>query len=247
MLIQTPPQFSGDERQQLAQVHSYLYQMAQSLNAGLNTLTPDNFQADTRAALEAAQGQQKTAQEISKNAQALKSMVIKTAAAVRAQMDMLVVKLQGEYVAQSDFGDYQEQVSNEIRATAEEIVQSYGYDSRLDTLDESMAGFLNYEVSTKQYIKTGLLYFDNEGVPRYGVAVGESDTEVTEGGEVVISRGGLLATFTSDRLTFWQNGIEAAWVSNGQWCANSLLVQEKIDLGGWTISHRNGFTVKWNG
>lgn len=243
MLIQTPPQLSGDERQQLIQVHSYLYQMAQELNAGLNALTADNFTPEAQTVIRNAASQTQVAQ----NAQNLKSMIVKTASQVKAQMDAIRAKLEGEYVTASQFGEYRQEVSNEITATATGIIQSYGYEDRLNTLDATMAGFLDYEVSTQQYIKTGLLYYDEEGVPRYGVAVGESETEITEDGEVLVSRAGLLATFTSDRLSFWQNGVETAWVSNGQWCARSLEIQQNIDLGPWQMEHKNGFVIKWTG
>ena len=243
MLIQTPPLLQGDEKHQLLQVHSYLFQMAQALNAGLNNLTAENFTAEAGAVIRNAASQRDVAQ----NANTLKAMIIKTAAQVTARMDEIVAKLEGEYVSVGEFGQYQEEVSNEIKATATGIVQSYGYDSRLDALDESMAGFLDYEVSTKQYIKTGLLFYDAEGVPRYGVAVGESDTDITEDGEVVVSRAGLLATFTSDRLSFWQNGVETAWVSNGQWCTRSLEIQQDMHIGEWQIDHKNGFSIRWMG
>jgi hypothetical protein len=243
MVIQTPPTLHGSERDQLLRVHSYLFQMAQALNAGMNNLTAENFTAEAAAVIKGAASQT----ELAKNANTLKSMIIKTAAQVSASMDEITAKLEGEYVSVGEFGQYREEVSNEVKATATGIVQSYGYDSRLDALDESMAGFLDYEVSTKQYIKTGLLFYDAEGVPRYGVAVGESDTDITEDGEVVVSRAGLLATFTSDRLSFWQNGVETAWVSNGQWCTRSLEIQEDIHLGLWQIDHKNGYTIRWMG
>ena len=56
-----------------------------------------------------------------------------------------------------------------------------------------------------------------------------------------------VATFTSNRLTFWQNGAEAVWVSNGQWCCRSLTVQERIDAVGWRIDFTNGLASKWMG
>lgn len=247
MIIQTPPLLQGNERTQLVQLHSYLYQMSQALNHALNNVTPDNLQADLRKKVSNMADQTAVGNALAQNAQTLKALVIKTAAEVTARMDEITATLEGDYVAKSEFGEYREQVTSEIAATATEIVQSYGYDSRLDALDESMAGFLSYELNTTQYIKTGLLYIDEDNVPRYGVAVGESETEITEDGEVVVSRSGLLATFTSDRLSFWQNGVETAWVSNGQWSTRDLVVQNSLELGPWTVNHTDGFVVKWTG
>ena len=75
----------------------------------------------------------------------------------------------------------------------------------------------------------------------------DTDTRITQDGETLVSRDGLVATFTSDRLSFWQNGVETAWISNGQWCTRSLQVQQKLDLGPWQMSHGSGLTVRWIG
>lgn len=243
MLIQSPPTLRGQEKNQLLQLHSYLYQMSQSLNTALNSLTLESFRPEAQALFKSAA----TQRELAQNAQTLKAMIIKTASRVTARMDEIRAALESDYVARSEFGEYRQALTHEITAAAQGVVQAYGYDSRLEALDASMAGFLAYETATRQYIKTGLLFYDDEGIPRYGVAVGEADTRITQDGETLLSRDGLLATFTSDRLSFWQNGVETAWVSNGQWCARALEVQEKITLGPWLLSHGNGLTIKWIG
>ena len=72
-------------------------------------------------------------------------------------------------------------------------------------------------VLTDQYIRTGLLYIDEGGIPRYGVAVGENLTMVTdENGHVVVERAGLACTMTSDRISFWQLGAEVSYFANGE-------------------------------
>ena len=57
-----------------------------------------------------------------------------------------------------------------------------------------------------------------------------------------------LATYTSDKVTFWQNGVEVAWFSNSELVTTALNVADRITLGGlWEVSRRNGFTIKWIG
>ena len=236
MMIPTPPQWAGDEQRQLTQVRSYLYQMAEALNRSLTTLTPENFQGEWQKNLQSAASQQQVKEQVHQSAAHLKALIVKTAAQVQSRLDEITARLEGDYVAQSDWGRYQEQVSAEIKATAAGIVQAYNYDSRLDALDESMAGFEAYEVSTRAYIKTGLLYYDEANVPVYGVAVGQQEEQL-----------GSLATFTADRLSFWQNGVEMAWISDGQWCARAVEVKERITLGQWAMEQQNGFTLRWIG
>jgi len=247
MRIPSPPQLSGDERRQLVQVRSYLYQMAEVLNQSLSALTPENFQGEWRQTLQSAATQQQMTETVGQSAAALKALIIKTAAQVQARMDAITATLEGEYLARSEFGEYQEQVSAEITATATGIVQAYDYDSRLSALDETMAGFEAYEASTRAYIKTGLLYYDEANVPVYGVAVGEQDADAQADGQTVVSSAGSLATFTADRLSFWQNGVETAWISDGQWCARAVEVKERITLGQWAMETQNGFTLRWVG
>ena len=107
MLIQTPPQFGGDERQQLVQVRSYLYQLAETLNQNLNNLSLDNFRPDAKQTITAvAEDSEKTIQQ---NAQALKALIVKTAAVIEAQIDEISTELETDYVAKSEFGTYTKQ------------------------------------------------------------------------------------------------------------------------------------------
>lgn len=98
---------------------------------------------------------------------------------------------------------------------------------RTDALEDETAGVNNERgegtdkdesgasitVRSKQYVKTGLLYY-NLLTPRYGVAVGEIETDVEANGHPIDIRKNLLATFTSDRLSFWQEGQEVAYLTD---------------------------------
>ena len=124
MMIPTPPQWAGDEQRQLTQVRSYLYQMAEALNRSLTTLTPENFQGEWQKNLQSAASQQQVKEQVHQSAAHLKALIVKTAAQVQSRLDEITARLEGDYVAQSDWGRYQEQVSAEIKATAAGIVQA---------------------------------------------------------------------------------------------------------------------------
>ena len=70
-----------------------------------------------------------------------------------------------------------------------------------------------FSVNAQQYIKTGLLYY-NDVTPVYGVGVGNIETTVTDGGGRIVDRTkNELLTVTPKRISFWQEGLEVAYLS----------------------------------
>lgn len=232
--LNAPPQFNGTPEEQIRQVTRYLFQLQRDLNIALDGANQAVVQTAGQTAQTAAQ---KTTAEAAKS---LKSLIIKTANFVKQEMDRWTLYLEGSLVSQSTFGEYQETVSNEIRATATEVVQSYNFEGLIQALE-------THNITTEQYIKAGLLYFDDWGIPRYGVAVGENLTTVMVDGEPVLERAGLAATFTSDRLSFWLSGVEVAYVSNNQLYIREATILSNLNIGNWVIETTHGYTLKWAG
>ena len=252
-----PPTQAANPQAQAASLYSYLYRMTEQLNVALNSLTADNFAEAEKEALQVSGTTGMTGKAeatVGKAADALKALIIKTADSIQSEMDVLQATLEGDYVSNSTFGTYQEAVSNEITATATSVVQSYDFASQLTTLGnlinaaQADADALDtYNVTTSQYIKTGLLYFDDDLIPRYGVAVGENLTTVEVNGEIVIERAGLAATFTSDRLSFWQNSVEVAYISNNTLFIREATILTNLNIGNWVIDTSYGWALRWAG
>ena len=267
--LKTPPVLQGDERQQLHQIRSYLYQMQQQLVIALDNLTPGKIAEEAAAKMRGAETLPDGAKPTLDGAyRALKSLIIKTADTVESEIQELTQTLESSYVANSTFGTYVENAQAEFTATAQSVVQSYQYDSQLsaqqegiDALADTLGGLNSaigdvntvinnletYNITTEQYIKTGLIYFDDDNIPRYGVAVGEKLTTVEINGEIVVERSGLAATFTSDRLSFWQNEVEVAYISNNQLYINEANILSRLFIGNWVIDRAYGFAIKWVG
>lgn len=241
-----PPALVGSEKQQLQAMFTYLYRMNENLNVALNSLSAENFAQETRELIEGTSKSAERKEALQGEYDALKSLVIKTADVVRQEMTMIVAQLEGKYLAISEFGQYQENMESTIRATAEGILQEYGYESRLEDLSNSASEFDEYIVKTDQYIKTGLLYYDGS-IPRYGVAVGENLTTVEVDGQQILERNNLCATFTSDRLSFWMGGVEVAYVSNNKLYIGEAEITGAITMGNWRMSRVGGFKIQWIG
>lgn len=242
--IDPPPSAYGTQEQQLTSIRSYLYQVSEQLNAAMNAITIEKLAESEGKSLETLVTEA-SRQDMASQADTLKSLVVKTADTVQSSIDEIEARLQSDYVAQSEFGQYKEQMNATIRATADGIIQEYGYDSRLDALREGMVGFQSFQTSTNQYIKTGLLYFDDDGVPRYGVAVGEKLSTVEEDGHEVLTRQDIMATFTADRLTFWQGGAALAWIQSSELYINQCRIEQQLILGGLKAVVDSGGAISW--
>ena len=176
---------------------------------------------------------------------ALKALIIKTADFAAANSETWSTKLSGSYVAISDFGKYLEKTQLTIEGNSVGIKQLYDYTAGVNN---------QFSVNSQQYIKTGLLYY-KDAVPVYGVGVGNIETTVTDGGERVIDQTkNELVTVTPDRVSFWQDGQEVAYLSDkklhfpsGTLEAAGAVLSGKITaaadstFGPWTISESSIF------
>lgn len=252
MQLSLPMPPSGIE----ARTYSYLFQTAQALNLALSRLDESNFSEDSTARQILAGGQ--TAAQKKETEQGLgrlRTLIIKTADAVRAEQAALELRLQSTYVALSDFGDYQEEIDTRLTATAASIEQALSYYAELsDSLHGVSEDFDAYRVDVQGYIRQGVIGYDG-AVPIIGIAMGRDlrvtgATETVDGTEYeVIDTSSNMSIWTPDKLSFYINGAEAAYFSNGALYVGTVIVKEKLVLGQdkWQITHDDGFTVRWIG
>lgn len=254
--ISQPPILNGSERQQLVQVRQYLYQMSRDLNFALNNLTEGNFATGSMAhkVLNGGDTEGQLGTEAKNQLSTLKSLIIKTADTVRAEMDLLEARLSSTYVAQSTFGTFAEEINTQLTATAENVQQSIDYQAQLtDDLNGITSEFNRYVIETGGYIKQGIIGYEN-GVPIVGIAIGQ-DIKVTgadtkDGKEYeIIDTSSNMSVWTPNKLAFYVNGMEAAYVSNGAFYVADIYVLLRLFLGQqkWQISVDRGFTIKWIG
>ena len=134
----------------------------------------------------------------------LKALIIKTADYAAANSEEFQTKLSGNYVAVSDFGKYWQEATMTVDGNEFGIRQLYDYAAGINN---------DFTVKSQQYVKTGLLYYD-EATPVYGVGVGNIETTVTKDGETVVDQTkNELVTVTPGRVSFWQGGDEIAYLS----------------------------------
>lgn len=242
-----PPTLMGTESEQLVQLHRYLFRMNEQLTQAI--------EAESIAIQDVATQQKKTvkAEELDKGLTGqynrTKALIIKTAAEVRHEMDRIVAALDEKYVAESEWGAYREEIHQDIEATAKGVVQSFGYDAKIDAIGTD---FESYRIESRGHIQSGIIGFDDDNIPIYGIAIGQNLTNqrvTIDGIEYeTIDMTQNLATYTSDRITFWQNGVDVAYISNSEMVINKIRIETGLQLSDkWEISHSKGFAIKWIG
>lgn len=137
----------------------------------------------------------------------LKQLIIKTADFSMENSEQFTKTLQGGYVAKSTFGEYAEATSATIEINSKGITQLFDYTAGINSKDE------RYGVTSRQYVKTGLLFHDENAQPVYGVGVGNITTKTELNGEVIDEKQGEVVTVTPGEIAFWQQGLKVAYLS----------------------------------
>ena len=219
---------------QMEQVRSYLFQMVQQLNFSLKAVEEKALEAQTTA-----EGSAKNeVQQAQSTFNSIKGLIIKSADIVNAYTESISTKLEGQYVAQSDFGTFLNTTIADIQADSEAIEQKYGnFQEILDALGERVS-----EIAANAYIRSGLLDYSDDGHGIYGIEIGQTDTE---DGVVTFNR---YSRFTSDGLSFFDNnGIETAYIKNSTLYITNAVVKGTLQVGKYVLDPTYGLALLWMG
>lgn len=235
------PNITGTtEREQLAQVKSYLLQLVPQLQWALSTL--ETSSAVNTVTTHTSQNVviEKKEKDAETTFNELKALIIKSADIVDAYYEEIERRLSGMYVAESDFGTFVEETEQRITENSTEIERAFTNVQTIFT-DIDNLSFTLAEVNA--HIKTGLLGYE-AGIPVYGLEIGQRNTV----DEVEVFN--KFARFTADRLSFYdQNGSEVAYVSDYKLYIRNVEIVSSLKMGGYvdTISADGGIITKWVG
>lgn len=239
--IRLPKITGATEREQLAQIKSYLYQFIPQLQWALNTI--DTSASSNYVVKQAPQNvvSQKASQNNEVSFDDLKGLIIKSADIVEAYYEEISKRLAGIYVAESDFGTFVEQTEQNITQNSTDIEQAFESLQQIFT-DIENTTFTIADVNA--HIRSGILYHDDKDLPVYGLEIGQKNS--IDGVEVFNK----FARFTSDRLSFYdQNDTEVAYVSDYKLYIRNVEITMSLKIGGFKdIVMSNGNVVtKWVG
>ena len=204
--IEYPNIPSGTAETQLGHIKSYLYQLTEKLN--LADFSAEKIFEDVSKAIDAESVATESNEETAKLKEYanLKALIIKTGDyAVRNSPELEKV-FESSFGASSDFGKYFETLKSEVTANAEGIRQLFTYTAGINNENG------DFGVGTKQFIKSGLLYYDDNQIPVFGVGVGVISTIADDNGEIIDLEQNRLATFAADEIAFWDQGTKVAYI-----------------------------------
>ena len=237
--IRQPNITAKTETEQLLQIRSYLYQMAQQLQWAFSTISGGGGQ---QTSVNTLANTSTNADDVGglKSFVALKNMIIKSADIVEAFRTEITKTLTGKYVAVSDFGMFREQTMAQFTETDKNISQNY---INIQNIQTNVDGLENVIREMNAYIRTGFLYEEDDGIARYGVEIGE---QAEKDGVQTFKK---FARLVSDRLSFFdQNDIEVAYISDRKLYITSAQVEDitakvarinMIILGDYVLEAKN--------
>ena len=124
------PNITGvTEKEQLLQLKSYLYQLSEQLQWAFDNINTTGGGGNSAYIVEAKGFSASSGGSSSKDAEttfaSLKSLIIKSADIVEAYYEEINKRLEGIYVAQSDFGTFAEKTALDIEANSTAITQTF--------------------------------------------------------------------------------------------------------------------------
>lgn len=246
---------SADMPTQMTQMRSYMYQMVEQLNWALSAMD-----GGAQAQEQQLPGQtttpasdDKKEDDTNQRMANLRDLIIKSADVVRQEMDRLATELKGSYVAQSEFGDYLERISQRIEADPSQLSQYFKFasDIRAD-VDRVGVDFASYKTDVEGYIRQGIVGYDGT-VPIIGIAIGQdirtsqTGVETEQGVYDVIDKSSNMSVWTTEKLSFYIGGQETAYFSNGKLTVAQIAADRITGAGEWDVSFTSGVKFKWIG
>jgi hypothetical protein len=252
-------------QEQMAQMQNYMRQFVEQLQWALNTIETSQGNA-SQSTPQKEEPTRTPAQpyDAATAFTALKPLIIKSADIINAYYESISKRLEGVYVAVSDFGTFQEHTIQDIETNSKENTQAFTHIQEVkagvatdiktitdevgrletdiitykDDVDNSLKdvqkGIDSINASLAEVnatIKSGLLYYDANGLPVYGLEIGQK-TKVDD-----VEVFNKFARFTADRLSFYdQNGSEVAYISDRKLYINHVEIRGTFRMGGFVKS-----------
>ncbi len=209
--IRQPNITGSTPAQQIGQMRSYLYQLAEQLTTALSELESRTRSLYSPTGAELKEGEAEF--------EAVKPHIIKSNEIMNAYFGSLSKRLSGRFISKGDFSTYVEDTDLRLEANSQGINQLYSRMESMDSVTQNMGSTLT---SVTAHIRSGYLCDDSEGNPVYGVEIGQT---TQKNGEEIFNK---FARFSAGRLTFYNDdGDELAHISGQMISVPALEVGDK--------------------
>lgn len=215
-----PPQLTGGTPQeQLGQLQRYLTALAQQLQFAFDAVQGGSPEIMAAAAPQ-PRAQEQQRQDTLRQ---LKALILKSAQVTQVLEQQVGKRLEGKYVAVSQFGTYCQETSQTLEANSRELKQTF---QNVQQLESTVAGLGSAVREVNASIRTGEIA---DGI--YGVEIGQQERE--DG----IIRFRRYARLTAEKLSFYDsNEIEVAYISNRRLYVTAAEIAE-VSAGRLSVPH----------
>ena len=172
---------------------------------------------------------------------------------VYSYMDERVESLSSTYVARSDFGTYREDINQRITTNSTKIEQQFAFAAEIQANTNRVeVDFAAYKTNVEGYIRQGIVGYDGT-IPIIGIAIGQdirttgTSVETEQGVFDEIDKRSNMSVWTTEKLSFYIGGQEAAYFSNGKLTVAQIATDRIAGAGKWDVSFTNGVKFKWMG
>jgi len=249
MIYDMPPVLQGSPQQQLNDLRNYLVRLARQQQMETSGAVTQNGTTVKKAGGKKLDDETmaKELEELRQRAQALKSLIIKTAdetyqEAVGASESIM----RQLFVARSDFGTVQEEIYTRIEETAQAIRESFNYEALAASVDnmEQYIHLIDGE------IRRG--FIEVNGVINFGIVISSrnvfaaNEQTYTPAGETnvyyEIDTGDCFGLYTATGWQFWKGNMKLGWfdTSDGQLHVDNINIEANLIMGPWRLTNNGG-------
>ncbi len=232
-ITRLPEISASDTENALREIRSYIIRLDRQLSLLLDNVGSENLAPELYAHVYT---------EADNKVSGLKNEIIETATQIKAVSDEINLRLESDYVAKSEIGDYAEQAFHEIRVDGKGITQLFeeisAVTERVGAAEQEIEGNGNAcaQVSTdiskiNAYIRTGKL---QDGV--YGIEIGNFSS-----GDVAPYK----VRLSESKLSFYIADVEVAYFSDNSMYINRATVPNLLTVGGCAVKNENGLVFSY--
>ena len=241
---------AGSPAEQIQQLKGFLYNLVEQLNLQEGGSSSPSLAGTSLAREGGKAGIVVPAATPMSTFNQVKDLIIKSADIINAYDAEINRRLEGKYVAESDFGTYKAETSQTIKENSVSIERAFS------DLQE-ISGELEQIIATNAYVRQGLLFTVGEetleaelgqtipeGTGIYGVEVGQ--TTQVDGIEVFNK----FARFTAYGMTLYDNnGNLSAYITDRRLYIPDAVIKNSLTRGGFmeTILADGSSVERWVG
>ena len=202
MYLGMPPNLTGDARADNAALRDYLFKLAQSLEtvASAQSTAMVSMKVTTRGdgqqVIKTSGGSSGDIEAVRKNAEELKSLIVKSAKNLEKEMDAgdselagritsgddAVVSLMdskeeaynGKYLARSEFGTFEQNLDARFQTAATGVIESYGYSESISSMQDSISLLQQYNTNLDGQIRRGIVWDPTAQQYVTGIAISQN-------------------------------------------------------------------------